>query len=409
MRIFYIAHFDCAGAGGHAAHVRGCLDELARQGHEVWLFASGRKRRAESGVRFIPIPQIRRPGLYTVSFGLLCWLPFLWTVIRRRPRVAYSRFFYPMPPLALLARLLRVPLVVEVNADLAHERRVHRHSPRRQSFENGLEGWIYRRAEGIVVVAPAIADSIRARFGDLSGKIVTIPNGVDTILFHPQDAAECRRRLGLATEGHYVTFAGAFQRWQGLRTLVQAAEYVLRFVPNTVFLLAGDGPERESIETSIAQLGLQRHFVLAGWRTPQESSDYIGASDVCVAPYGSLAASSASQDKETMPLMSRSPMKNLSYLACGRPVITSSFREAGGFVQSIDAGLSVPPEDAAALGSAIVTLLQDPARARRMGRNGRRAVEERFSWAEIIRQIVVYLDRIAPRRGTSGQRDAAVS
>lgn len=386
MRLFYVAHFDCAAPAGHATHVRGVVNELARQGHEVWLFASGWNDQSGSRVRFVPVRQVRAPGLYALSFGLSSLLPVLWQALRRRPQAIYSRFYTALWPLVLLARALGIPLAIEVNSDLENERQANRQGPWKRRVGNWLEGLAYRWATGVVVVTPAIAQSIRARFRRVPAHIAVIPNGADVDVFRPRDAATCRRQLGLPVDGRYITYVGAFQSWQGLSTLVAAAAQV----PDATFLLVGDGPERAAITSQIARLGLDRRVQVVSRQAPRQAACYMGAADVCAAPYTTAAASAG----ESGAPMARSPLKIYSYLACGRPVVASHFQEAGAFVQQLGAGLAVPPEDASALARAIQSLLADPALAQQMGRAGRLAVAQRHSWAEVTRQIVAYLHSI---------------
>jgi alpha-maltose-1-phosphate synthase len=397
VRIFYIAHFDCTRDAGHAARVRGSLGSLERQGHEIWLFSSGWRPPETSRIHFVPIPQVRVPGLYVISFVLCCWLPLLWHTLAHRPELVYSVYFKLVLLLTWIARLRRVPFIVEVNAELESERLASGQGRLQRSIESRLEGWTYRWVQGIVVVAPGIAESIRSRFRGLRKTIAVVPNGVDLETFSVQDALACRQQLGLAQEDHYVTFVGAFQRWQGLPTLIRAAQQVVAALPNTKFLLVGDGPERKPVEVLIRELGLQRQIVLAGWCSPEKSARYIGASDVCVAPYNALGSALA-QNLGFGASMRGSPMKIYTYLACGRPVIATHFREAGALVQDLGAGLAVPPEDESALGESILTLLRDPDRAQRMGAIARQTVCREYSWDAVMCEIAKYLQQISIER-----------
>jgi glycosyltransferase involved in cell wall biosynthesis len=81
-----------------------------------------------------------------------------------------------------------------------------------------------------------------------------------------------------------------------------------------------------------------------------------------------------------------SPLVTLEAMAAGVPVVAST---VGGIPEQIwhdREGLLVPPGDAAALSEAVVSLLRDPARARRLGEAGRRRVSSEFSYATMLRQ-----------------------
>lgn len=74
------------------------------------------------------------------------------------------------------------------------------------------------------------------------------------------------------------------------------------------------------------------------------------------------------------------PVKMFEYMAAGIPVIASDFPRWRAIVQAHQCGVCVDPRDPAAIAAAIDYFVRHPQIARRMGRNGRRAVMERFNW-----------------------------
>ena len=74
------------------------------------------------------------------------------------------------------------------------------------------------------------------------------------------------------------------------------------------------------------------------------------------------------------------PIKLFEYMACGLPVVASNFPEISKVVEEANCGILVDPTDINKIANAITYLLGHPEEAKRMGRNGRRAVEERYTW-----------------------------
>jgi glycosyltransferase involved in cell wall biosynthesis len=87
---------------------------------------------------------------------------------------------------------------------------------------------------------------------------------------------------------------------------------------------------------------------------------------------------------------------NLEAMACETPVVASA---VGGILEVVvdgETGFLVPPANPEALAASIRTVLDDPVRARAMGRAGRKRVEDRFSWASVAaRTQEVYAEAIA--------------
>lgn len=82
------------------------------------------------------------------------------------------------------------------------------------------------------------------------------------------------------------------------------------------------------------------------------------------------------------------PNKLFEYMAAGLPVICSDEPLWVEEVESVNAGICVNPEDVNAIRAAIVKLLNDRELAQEMGRNGRRAVETKYSWAREAEKLI---------------------
>lgn len=406
MRITYIADHNCTGSGGAEAHIRGFVQELYRQGHSVHVFASGRRSPFGGSVKYHYVPQLRIPGLFALSFGILSLAPFTLHLIFDPPDIVYSRFFLFLPLHVVISRIFGIPFVVEFNSDLAAEREATKAGRTRVLVGEWLERIIYKSATGVIAVSAAILDSLHRRFGASSGATAVFSNGVDTEIYYPKDASKCREKLGLDTHGLYVMFVGSFQAWQGLETLVRSAVHLVQQVPNAVYVMVGDGPLRNRLEALVTELQLEDHFLFVGKKSLEEAADYINASNVCVAPYGSNAAgwdalgAGFSSPPYGAPLK-RSPIKIYSYLACARPVVATHYQEAGCMVEKVGAGIAVPSDDSQKLATAIAQILLNPDQAQRMGQSGWLAVHQDHTWSIVTRRIVEYLGEIVAKTGRS--------
>lgn len=82
------------------------------------------------------------------------------------------------------------------------------------------------------------------------------------------------------------------------------------------------------------------------------------------------------------------PTKMFEYFAAGIPCICSDIPILQGFIDDTHAGICVPVRDVNALREAIVKLLTDRELAQEMGRNGRRAVEEKYNWDHEAEKLI---------------------
>jgi glycosyltransferase involved in cell wall biosynthesis len=86
------------------------------------------------------------------------------------------------------------------------------------------------------------------------------------------------------------------------------------------------------------------------------------------------------------------PYALLEAMAWSRPVVATAVNGCPEIVADGLTGFLVPPGDPAAWAGAVAALLDNPARAVTMGRQGRRRVEERFTLSQMIARIEALYD-----------------
>lgn len=169
-----------------------------------------------------------------------------------------------------------------------------------------------------------------------------------------------RASLGLPSDSQVVGNAGWLiprKRWDVFLQVCAAARQSL---PRAVFLIAGDGPEREALRARANALGLQKQISWLGWQKNLEP--FYQALDVLL----------FNSDWDAQP---RTPLEAMSY---GVPIVASVVN--GGteeLVDSPDLGIVLPTHHVKTLAESLVSVLADPARAELMGRKARQRMVER--------------------------------
>lgn len=285
-----------------------------------------------------------------------------------------------------IAKIKRVPLVLEVR-DLWPESLtavgVRGHNSAMHRLLGKIAGFLYRRADRIVVVTYAFREYLIERWRVPPEKIAVVVNGVQTQIFSPRQA-DASARSELQAEGKFVTsFIGTLGMAHGLDTVIAAAEKLQSTEPNILFVLVGDGAERNRLIELAQSKGVANiRFV------PQQAREkiprYIAASDVC------LVLLKKSGVFETV-----IPTKMLEFMSCGRPVILGVAGEAKQIIERSHAGLCIEPENSAALCEAILTLRNQEHLRDALGKNGRDYIVRNLSrdrtaieYLEILKSMV---------------------
>jgi len=292
-----------------------------------------------------------------------------------------------------LARCNGVPFVFEVRdlwpESLAAVGVSSQNSPLHRSLAK-IAGFLYRSCDSLVVVTPAFKEYLVEHWRVPEEKIFVVENGVETSLFS-RLAPNLAIRRELGAEGKFVaSYIGTMGNAHGLETLLEAATLLHQRAPNVLFLLVGEGAEKERIVSLARSRGLTNvRFV--GQQAREKIPAYITASDAC------LVLLKKSELFKTV-----LPTKMLEFMSCARPVILGVDGHARKVLKQANAGIFITPEDPAALADAVMQLANHPALRESLGRNGRQHVLQCFSRQHTAKEYLDLLQNLLER----GQRCA---
>ena len=164
---------------------------------------------------------------------------------------------------------------------------------------------------------------------------------------------------------------------------LRAAQRVSSAIPDVAFLLAGEGELQESLKQFAAQLEITSNAVFLG--RAENIAELLSVSDVCV------LSSKAEGFSNSI----------LEYMAAGRPVVATSVGGAREAIVEGETGYTVPSGNDELMAGKIISLLRDPAKARLLGEQGRRVVEEKFSSQALLRNTeALYEALLAGKQAT---------
>ncbi len=230
-----------------------------------------------------------------------------------------------------------------------------------------IAGFLYRRADRIVVVTPAFKEHLILHWEIPAKTISIVENGVETDLFRPDPGAmEVRRQLKLENR-FLICYIGTMGNAHGLETLITAAENLHAAMPSAMFLVIGEGAEKDRI-VALAAARRLTNILFLGQQSRERIPSYVSAADLCLVML-----------KKTELFKTVIPTKLLEYMACERAVIVAVDGQARQIVEGASAGLFVEPENSKALVQAILDLARDPERRRQMGTSGRQYIVSRLS------------------------------
>jgi L-malate glycosyltransferase len=236
-------------------------------------------------------------------------------------------------------------------------------------WQRWLQKITCRMADCVLVNADAIRESL-IRQGYRPDKILLIRNAiVQPKAMTADGSAGIREELGFSPSGPLVIVLSRLNPMKGIEYFLDAASIVAGKIPETRFLVVGDGGSRQELEIRAAALGLAGKIVFTGWRT--DVPRLLSEVNLSVLPTLSEGLSNTL----------------LESMAWGVPVIATRVGGNTEIVEDGVTGLIVPPKDSPMLANAMITLIENPALASRFGAAGKRRIAELFSLERSVREI----------------------
>lgn len=176
---------------------------------------------------------------------------------------------------------------------------------------------------------------------------------------------------------------GRLHEKKGYGVLVAAMALLSRSGVDGRCSIAGEGPERETLQALIARENLTDKIALPGWT--DSVADFLAAGDIFVLP-------SFQEDF---------PLAVLDAMASGMPIVASAIDGPKDFLADGETALLVPPGDPAVLARAIERLIADAALREKLGRAARAEAVLKYSFEAVGQQLAHALRNVLAGRPIS--------
>jgi len=358
--VLYVDHAEALGGAEHSLLL--LLKHLDRERFQPLLACNHGPLAEAAAVLDVPVFPVQMPRIRGEPLGSVRLLRgglALSKIIRRqRVDMVHSNVMRASFYAALAAKVSRRPLVW-------HVRDIHPPS----------EGWytclMCHLARRVVAISQTVAAPLPC-----PAKAAVVYNGLDLEEYPPgPDGTAVRAELGLPAGAPVAGIVGRLRSWKGQDRFLRAAALVAQRLPETRFLVIGGSifAGGEAYEVGLRQLavelGLARRVVFTGHR--EDLPRLLAALDVLVhcsdaEPFGRVL---------------------IEGMAARRPVVAFGDGAVPEIVVHGETGLLVEPGDERALAAAMIELLSDRERARRLGAAGRARVEQFFTAAQTARSV----------------------
>ncbi len=364
------------GIAGSENHLLALLPGLRARGVDarLWLLVEPGKPVQEliDRASALGIPTTRLTIRHDADITLIWRLARL--LHRERPAIVHTHLIHADLYGTLAARLARVPRVVS-----------SRHNDDRFRYRlpvRLLNRVLWHFMDAGIAISHAIRDfSIRVE-GAPANRIQTIHYGLDpaTLPALPAARAELRASLGLSPDAMLIGSVCRLIPQKGLSYALRGFAAVAAEFPQVHYVIAGDGPLRQSLQNEVQTLGLASRVHFLGWQS--DAYPVYAGLDIFLAPS----------------LWEGFGLVLLEAMAYRLPIISTTVSAIPEVVLDGQTGWLVPPRDAQALASALRAALSDEVERQRRGVLGRQRLEAEFTVAAMVERTVTLYSRLLEQK-----------
>jgi glycosyltransferase involved in cell wall biosynthesis len=369
MKIFQVVPYFPPHIGGLETYVSILSRMLAARGHEVTVFTSSQGEfSVTEEVDAVRIHRLR--ALVKIYNNPVAPSLFAKLFKEDRPDILHAHqypiFFSEASALAGLVR--RIPIVTHLH--VIPEAKSVLSSVASSFYYKLLWKFTLRSARKIAV--PSLAyKSLLLRLGYGASKIRLVPYGVDVEMFNAHVSGKGFRKKYGCEDSRVVLTVGRLNYQKGFHVLIKALRLIRKEFKNAKLVIVGEGEDRGNLEKLARELKLADAVIFAGALPYEELPKAYAASDVFVLPSFFESFGIALIEAE----------------AVAKPVVGT---RVGGVTEAVVAGQSgilVEPGNPGSLAEAVEEILADRSLAKKMGENGRKNVEEKFSWPIAVDRV----------------------
>lgn len=224
-------------------------------------------------------------------------------------------------------------------------------------------------------IVTAVSSFVNKRIEEKTGKkdIRVIPYGVNTDKFNRLegfDASHLKRKYNINENDKIVISVQRLDPRKKVEILILAAKKVIDKIPNTKFLIIGDGPERDKLEELTKELHLKQNVIFTGRISNEDLQKYYSIADIF----------------SIHTLHEGFGIVYIEAMSMGLPIVTTYAHGNEDIIENGKNGFMVEPNDPDKLAEKIIFLLTNDEIRKDIGRYNRKEAVEKYDWDNIVKR-----------------------
>lgn len=329
--------------------------------------------------------QIKKIGFFAraiwwLYFQVVSFVIAIYLGRKHKFDVVYGYEIYGTPVAKLLSKIWHIPMASRFQGSILRLVWMKKRFWKFRAWDHVIAFKIARNADIVIMTNDGSqGDRLLKEMGVASEIIRFWMNGLDIELFqHLPNIDKARQMLGISHK-HVLLSVSRLMELKRVDRAISILPEVVKGYPDVIFIVVGDGPERENLEQLANKLGVAEYVRFEGAVPHNEIPEYLAAADIFLSFYDWSNVGN--------PL--------LEAMMAGKCIVTLNNGDTGQFVKNGENGILLEYEDIPRLPEVIEGLLADEERRRYLGANARKFAEENFwTWEERMEAEIAEVEKL---------------
>ena len=232
-----------------------------------------------------------------------------------------------------------------------------------------------QKASKVIVVTEEAKKELVNRVGVAANKITVVPNSVRKSFY--QESELKKDILKKYQNDFVILYVGDTNLRRGLITAIKASVKLSAEIENYKLVVVGSNTTDTVLKKKVQELNLENFVDFEGWQDLSLFPSYIQSSSICISP------------------LHRNPHhdttyanKIFQYMSYGKPLVVSDATAQESIVKKSESGLIHQEKNTKEYTNSILKLYKNPELAKQYGENGKRFIQEEFSWEITSKDLI---------------------
>jgi phosphatidylinositol alpha-1,6-mannosyltransferase len=353
-------------AGGIAEHTHQLARHLHQDGDDVVILTikmDGDRQFDDEQ----PFPIYRTTSIPILK-NVILFLYFPWMIYKHKPEWIYCPMWYPTGVIAILFSLIaNIDIAIGVHAHevVYSEENLTKRLAERLKY---LQAWFLKQSAVVIAVSEYTKNRI-VDIGVSESNIEIVNNGVVPEKFETDQTHEIREKN---QDDYFILTVARLEPRKGHDMVIRALPKMQEKIPNVTYLIAGNGEYKNHLRQLTTDIGVSESVEFLGYVPDDELPSLYNSADVFLMPNRREGTS-----------VEGFGIVFLEANAAGIPVVGGNHGGVTDAVINEETGYLVDPQDTDAIASAVVDLLMNKSKRKKMGKRGRKRVVQGFDWNRV--------------------------